>query len=104
MILIFFITKKTKYVYAWHDGLIFKLSQNGISGDIINILQEFLRNRKQRVVLNGQCSSWADVNAGVSQGSILGPLLFLIYINDLSDGLQSECKLFANDTSVFCDY
>ena len=104
MILIFFIRKKTKYVYAWHDGLIFKLSQNGISGDIINILQEFLRNRKQRVVLNGQCSSWADVNAGVSQGSILGPLLFLIYINDLSDGLQSECKLFANDTSVFCDY
>ena len=101
MILIFFITKKTKYVYAWHDGLIFKLSQNGISGDIINILQEFLRNRKQRVVLNGQCSSWADVNAGVSQGSILGPLLFLIYINDLSHGLKSECKLFADDTSLF---
>ena len=86
---------------AWHDGLIFKLRQNGISGDIINILQDFLRNRKQRVVLNGQCSSWADVNAGVPQGSILGPLLFLIYINDLSDGLKSECKLFADDTSLF---
>ena len=86
---------------VWHDGLIFKLRQNGISGDIINILQDFLRNRKQRVVLNGQCSSWADVNAGVPQGSILGPLLFLIYINDLSDGLKSECKLFADDTSLF---
>ena len=89
---------------VWHDGLIFKLRQNGISGDIINILRDFLRNRKQRVVLNGQCSSWVDVYAGVPQGSILGPLLFLIYINDLSDGLKSECKLFADDTSlsVFC--
>ena len=86
---------------VWHDGLIFKLRQNGISGDIINILQDFLRNRKQRVVLNGQCSSWADINAGVPQGSILGPLLFLIYINDLSDGLKSEGKLFADDTFLF---
>ena len=86
---------------VWHDGLIFKLRQNGISGDIIKILQDFLRNRKQRVVLNGQCSSWADINAGVPQGSILGPLLFLIYINDLSDGLKCECKLFADDTFLF---
>ena len=58
---------------VWHDGLIFKLRQNGISGDTINILQNFLRNRKQRVVLNSRCSSWADVNAGVPQGSIVGP-------------------------------
>ena len=51
--------------------------------------------------MNGQCSSWADVNAGVPQVSILGPLLFLIYINDLFDGLKSECKLFADDTFLF---
>ena len=66
-----------------------------------NILQDFLRDRKQRTVLNGQCSSWAYVNVGAPQGSILGPLLFLIYIKDLSDGLKSECKLFADDTSLF---
>ena len=76
-----------------HDGLIFKLRQNGISGNIINILRDFFRNRKQRVVLNGQCSSWADVNAGVPKGSIPGTLLFIIYINDLSDSIESECKL-----------
>ena len=50
--------------------------------------------------MNGQCSSWAVVNAGV-QGSILGPLLLLMYINDLSDSLKSECTLFADDTSLF---
>ena len=86
---------------AWRDGLIFKLRQNGISGDTINILQDFLRNRKQRVVLNSQCSSWGDVIAGVPQGSSLEPLLFIIYINDLPDGFKSECKLFADDTSLF---
>ena len=86
---------------VWHDGIIFKLKQNGISGNLLNLLSNFLRNRKQRVVLNGQTSSWADVNAGVPQGSILGPLFFLIYINDLADDLSSNAKLFADDTSLF---
>ena len=62
----------------------------------------FLRNWKQRVVLNGKTSSWADITAGLPQGSILSPLLFLIYINDLADGLSSTAKLFAdNDASLF---
>ena len=52
-------------------------------------------------MLNGQSSSWTNVNAGVPQGFILGPLLYLIYINDLSDGFSSNAKLFANDTSLF---
>ena len=86
---------------VWHDGLTFKLRQNDVSGNIINVLRDFLCNRKQRVVLNGRCSSWTDVSAGVPQGSILGPLLFLTYIIDLFDGLKSECKLFADDISVF---
>ena len=57
--------------------------------------------RKQRVVLNGQHSPWADVKAGVPQGSILGPSLFLIYINDLPNGLNAIVELFADDTSLF---
>ena len=86
---------------VWHECLIFKLKQNGISGNLINLLCDFLKNRKQRVLLNGQVSGWPDVKAGVPQGSILGPLLFLIYTNDLSKGLSSNAKLFADDTSLF---
>ena len=86
---------------VWHDGLIFKLQENGISGNLLNVLKHFLTNRKQRVVLNGQSSSWNNVKAGDPQGSILGALLFLIYINYSADGLSSSTKLFADDTSLF---
>ena len=86
---------------VWHNGLIYKLKQNGVSGDLLNLIIDFLDARKQRVVLNGQYSSWASVKAGVPQGSILGPLFFLIFINDLSDNLISNPKLFADDTSLF---
>ena len=63
-----------------------------------------MTNRKQRVVLNGQSSSWANVKIGVPQGTILGPLLFSIHINELADGLSSNNKLFDNDTSLFSSY
>ena len=86
---------------VWHDGIIFKLTQNGISGNLLNLLRDFLNDRKQRVVLNGQFSTWKSVNAGVPQGSILSPLLFLIYINDLTEGLSSNATLCADDTSLF---
>ena len=85
----------------WHKGLVFELKQNGVTGDLLNILTDFLKERKQRVVLNGQHSKWSNISAGVPQGSILGPLLFLIYINDLSDNLSSNPKLFVDDTSLF---
>ena len=64
-------------------------------------MENFLKERKQRVVLNGQVSTWKNINAGVPQGSILGPLLFLIYINDLTEGLTTNVKLFTDDTSLF---
>ena len=90
-----------KFDKVWHKGIIFKLKQNGISGKLLSVLSDFLKDRKQRVILNWQVSSWTDVNAGVPQGSILGPLLFLIYINDLADGLSPNVKLFADDKSLF---
>ena len=86
---------------VWHEDLIFKLKQNGISGSLLNLLCDFLRNRKQRVLLNRQVSDWSDVRAGVPQGSILGLLLFLIYIKNLSRGLSSNAKLFADNLSLF---
>ena len=64
---------------------------------------DFLKDRKQRFVLDGQNSSWSNVETGAPQGSIQGPLLFLIYINDLPDNLSITLKLFADDTSqLFC--
>ena len=83
------------------EGLVLKLKQNGISGNLLNILQDFLKNRKQRVVLNWQAYNWVNIHAGVRQGSILEPLLFLIYVNDLAENLSSKPKLFADDTSLF---
>ena len=68
---------------------------------MLNIFSDFLSNRKQRVVLRGQTSSWAIITAGVFQEFILGPLLFLIYKNDLPDGLTFIVKLFADDKSLF---
>ena len=89
---------------VWHYGLIFKLQENGISGNLLKVLKYFLTNKKQRVVLNGQSSSWTNVKAAVPESSILGPLLFSKYINDLADGLSSNTKLFTDDTSLFFRY
>ena len=76
---------------VWYEGLLLK-SLNGISGNHLKPLRDFLYCRKQRVVLNGQNSSWKNVSAEVLQSSVLGPLLFLIYINDLSNGVPLNWK------------
>ena len=67
----------------------------------LKLIASFLENRFQRVAINGQTSSWEPVLASVPQDSVLGPVFFLIYINDLSKNLSSNTKLFADDTSIF---
>ena len=77
---------------VWHAWLICKVLQNGICGDLINVLNDFLTNRKQRVNLNGQCSFWVDFRPGVLQGSVLELLLFWIYVNDSSSRHKDVAK------------
>ena len=86
---------------VWHKGLIFKLRQYGIYGDLLNWISDYLHDRKQRVVIRSCMSDFKRVNAGVPQGSVLGPLLFLIYVNDTSESLLSLTRLFADDSSLF---
>ena len=83
------------------SGHLFKLQAYGVEGQLLSLLKDYLHNCKQRVVLNGQTSDWRKINSGVPQGSVLGPLLFLIFINDLPDEITSICKIFADGTSVF---
>lgn len=83
---------------VWHKGLLFKLRQFGISGRLLQWFSSYLSNRKQQVLINGVTSDPLNTSAGVPQGSILGPLLFLIYINDLVNKLECDPHLFADDT------
>jgi hypothetical protein len=89
---------------VWHKGLLFKLKKCGITGKLLEWLKDYLTNRQQRVVVNGEHSDWGNINAGVPQGSVLGPLLFLIFINDITYVIQ-HCKirLFADDTCLFIE-
>ena len=84
-----------------HGGLIYKLRQNDVSGQLLLQIQSFLEDRMQRTVLYDKTSQWVTISAGVTQGSILGPLFFLVYINDLTTELKCNVKLFADDTSLF---
>ena len=86
---------------VWHEGLMFKLKQNGVSGKLLSFFKSYLSNRKQRVALNGFYSDLAEIESGVPQGSVLGPLLFLVYINDLENGIKSNVKFFADDTMLY---
>ena len=85
----------------WHKGLLFKLRQLGIVGALYDRIEHYLTGRSQKVVINGISSSLRYLQTGVPQGSILGPLLFLIYISDIINDLQCNVNLFADDTHPY---
>ena len=87
---------------VWHEDLISKLKSNGIQGKLLNLMISFRSNRQQRAVLNGKSTEY--VSTGVPQGSVLGPLFFLVYINDLAEGLVSDERLLADGRYLFILY
>ena len=96
-----FLDLSSAFEKVWHSGLLAKLSQIGVEGIFHDILSSYLSDRKQIVVVNGEKSNMLDINAGVPQGSRLGPLLFIIYINDIESEIESDILIFADDTSLF---
>ena len=86
---------------CWHKGLLAKLKQNKVEGKLLELFQSYLENRKQVVVVENTKSDIKNVQAGVPQGSKLGPLLWLVYIQDILENLESEVLLFADDTCLF---
>ena len=84
-----------------HSRLLFKLRTYNLNSELVSWITEFLCNRKQCVVLNEERSSWCKVMSGIPQGSILGPLLFLIYINDLPELCNENIFLYADDSKIY---
>ena len=84
-----------------HQRLILKLKSLGMGNSIVNWIEQWLTDRRPRVVVGGEVSSWKSVLSGVPQGSVLGPILFLVYINDLEEGVTGKILKFADGTKLF---
>ena len=89
---------------VWHDGLLCKLQRIGICDDLLKWYKSYLMRRKQEVVLGNTKSRIGEINAGVPQGSVLGPILFLIFIYDITENTNCNVCLFADDTTLFVDF
>jgi len=77
------------------------LKYYGLGGQLVDWICHFLANRKQRVKIRGSCSEWINITGGVPQGSVLGPILFIIFVNDLPDVVSSTLSVFADDTKLY---
>ena len=86
---------------CWYSGILAKLKQNKIDGKCLELFESYLRGRRQIVVVDGVKSDTREVKAGIPQGSRLGPLLWILYVNDILENLESEVLLFADDTCLF---
>ena len=85
---------------VWHIGFIQKLRSYGISSKVLNWVKDYISNRQQVVFINNETSYYGDIKAGVPQDSVLDPLLFMLYINDITDNLHNLARLFADETSI----
>jgi len=79
-----------------------KLEACGVNGKVLHWIDAFLSDRKQQVVVHGAFSEWSTVTSGVPQGSVLGPILFIIHVNNLPDCIRSYLGIFADDTKLYC--
>ena len=96
-----FLDFKKAFNSVAHQRLLIKLRGYGIANDCLNWISSFLCSRHQRVVVNGKASKWYPVDSGVPQVSVLGPLLFILYVNDIPDLVESKIKMFADDIKIY---